>query len=897
MRKQLLLLTLIIVIIALSLMSFNPMNPTREDEAITVLFLIDNSGSMANSDPNNLRTSAARLFISLLDNSDSVGGIIFSNQAVKLTDGIQVIETQQEKQTISQYFMPSTPDGFTDVKSAFELASEFLNHKTKEDTIIVFLTDGQPEPVNPYPSYENDTIALAKSLNLPVISIALTSGGSTQFLTRLATETSGQVLSANTAMDLLDVYLQILSQWKHRTILGEGISPSPTIEEITIDPGLIPYTDQVSFVVSKNEEVDVSIINPRGEEILETSSDVRYVQFDDPQFSLITIEKFLPGKWTVNLSGTGQAQIRTVLKANLRAELQSPKSFAEAGEPLLVAAQIVEQQANGGIKRVIGASNFYAIITLPNGEEESLDQLYDDGSHGDVTANDGIYSRIYPNTELSGTYSIRIYGSKDLIPVQAQRQITLISFPNMEIISPLYHAYSLESQEKIPIEVQIIGEKGENLDTGSVMAKITNEKGATQEIVLTQYGNNYSGSFKPKVNGVHNLEVYVDNGMFHTLPYNHTKSVNFEATLIPNININKSITKLGRIEKQMLTNGIPISVTISSTSDQSHTLSIDLEGESNFILGDQRSYTIPGKSTMTMDIIIKSTKNVAIGKHDFQLIFTTNDTVSVSGDVIPVSIEIFEPTISIENVIPIVCDEPVGCLNWESVFILQIRSTSLNTEEVYLSINDEDSVALEKRTLEIHPGLQEIPVTINNVTHLSQGERNFQLSTTSEKDSIKIDNASAQIPLSMYIPSLYSRCNRDITWVGLGLSGLLIFFSAAFRKSKQKSKQSYITGTLQYWRENESHNKKSIDLTGLEKREVTIGKASKCDVQIVSDSIEEKHFQLRTQKVNGYFETVLKPQAPMQKGYVSLVNEVPLANEMTFSVGKIHFLYLSDSGY
>jgi hypothetical protein len=47
-----------------------------------------------------------------------------------------------------------------------------------------------------------------------------------------------------------------------------------------------------------------------------------------------------------------------------------------------------------------------------------LDRFYDDGTHGDVLANDGNYSREFVDTQQSGTYTVSLSGVKDVIQSQ-----------------------------------------------------------------------------------------------------------------------------------------------------------------------------------------------------------------------------------------------------------------------------------------------------------------------------------------------------------------------------------------------------------------------------------------------------------------------------------------------
>ena len=50
--------------------------------------------------------------------------------------------------------------------------------------------------------------------------------------------------------------------------------------------------------------------------------------------------------------------------------------------------------------------NKRAFITKPDNEVELVD-LLDNGANADTTADDGVYSRFFPNTTLTGRYSVK----------------------------------------------------------------------------------------------------------------------------------------------------------------------------------------------------------------------------------------------------------------------------------------------------------------------------------------------------------------------------------------------------------------------------------------------------------------------------------------------------------
>ena len=901
MKKSWITKSIIITMLALSLMSFCENGILYSQESITVIFLLDDSGSMANSDPDDLRYSAARLFVSLLDPGDSVGAVIFSDQARAITAGIETINSMEDKYQFADIFQPSLPNGYTDVLAGFSMISELLQTGSSEtgQTIIIFLTDGQPEPLNYYSSYEDDTIELAKSLDIPVISIALTQSASINFLTRISAQTMGDVYPAETALDLLDVYLHILSQWKHRIIVGDGVIDCPCVESVTIDQGLVPYINHISFAVSKDDNVNMTLIDPEGAVVDESSPLIEFYRLNDTKFSVISLNTISAGDWQVQLEGSGKAQVRVIVESSLQIGLPNLGSFAEAGQPLLLEAEIIEIDSIGMSTRVVGEGGFSAIVTLPDGTEESLDQFYDDGTHGDITANDGLYSRVYSNTTTHGTYSIRLFGYKGLIPLQSEDKITLIDFPKINIESPQSITYNLEDDEQIPIVMNLITEEGEGLDSGAVKARFTNEKGETSEFELINDGTNYEGIFTPDISGHYILEVFVEDGSYQTMTYSHSKSIEFDVFLVPRLTfeLEGNHGDLVEVENDEITRGISIGVNVSSTADKAVAVSAAIEGTSEIYIEQPGQITIPAGATTTIDLLLKSVSELSLGEKAFQIVFSSVEDVSLVDSVIPLSILVFRPTIAIENSQPVFCDNPIGCYWWKSEILLTINSTSKEEEHITLNLSGDDHVSLEETQFNIVPGKQEILITVVNDGYISKGLKEYSVFLLPDRDTVFSEQEVDGITIQLQLPALVLRCKKTIMWTIIGCFGLVIFIQYFARRLKLKSQENLISGTFQYWHNNNPLTKTTVDLTELRKKKLIIGSDPDCDIPIASSDIEHHHIRLIAKKNEGHIDVILEPLAEVMQGYGQIISEMVLSNETAFTLGEIHCRYLSDSGY
>ena len=93
-KKQ---ITISIMLLLISLFTAAPVATLAQEpvsEHAMVIFVLDDSGSMADNDPLDVRYTAARLFVSLLDEGDAVGVIRFSTHSQPLTDDVTPIVAQ-----------------------------------------------------------------------------------------------------------------------------------------------------------------------------------------------------------------------------------------------------------------------------------------------------------------------------------------------------------------------------------------------------------------------------------------------------------------------------------------------------------------------------------------------------------------------------------------------------------------------------------------------------------------------------------------------------------------------------------------------------------------------------------------------------------------------------------
>src|SRR5262249_41204728 len=165
--------------------------PQAPSGHVTVLVL-DMSGSMADTDPNGLRCSAANAYIDLsgpgnligvvgLDNAGQSGGPhnfgpaqVWAQPAEMAT----VADRQRLKDTIKTKSNNCTPDQSTPTYDALNQALQMLTRATsdgKHDGSVILLTDGAPQPDsdNQIATIKSELVPQLKQHSFPVDTVAL----------------------------------------------------------------------------------------------------------------------------------------------------------------------------------------------------------------------------------------------------------------------------------------------------------------------------------------------------------------------------------------------------------------------------------------------------------------------------------------------------------------------------------------------------------------------------------------------------------------------------------------------------------------------------------------------------------------------------------------------------
>lgn len=620
---------------------------TGADNACVALVL-DESGSMVDNDPTYLRNTGAKLLISVLDEGDRVALVRFASNVQRLTPELVTIGGAADKTALLALLADAPGNGFTDMKAGLEAAGDLLAGATCGTRTVVLLSDGYPALEGGLPEgYGLQTIAAARQLDATLFGIALTAEGESGLLYQLTSATGGRVIPARTASDLLDAYLDVVAHLKDRTVVGNGYTGAPGSAALPLAAGLAQYVSRVTYVVSKDAAVDARLVAPGGQTVGAIDSFVSFAYTDDPRFAAYTVEHPAPGDWGWALEGNGQVQARAILRSRLRVVAEAPASYQALGEPMTIAASLIEEEVDGTVTALIGQASFSAFIIRPDGSQDELDRLFDDGTHGDNRAGDGLFTNEYVKTELPGEYTIVLTGYKGVIPATRTIRVMVVPFPQIVILEPASAGDLLELRgDPLLLSMRLEGGDPAVLDTGQFIAEVNRPNGATIEVPLAEQDDgSWFGVFAPGVDGPHTLTFRAVEATYKGAPYRLSASQTIDVRLVPAIRLTLGQSEPMVVDPAELARGVTLAIDAVSSSPQPETVQYQLTGISGLrVTAVSPEQLPPGQST----IYVTLQGELAPGDADGRLVATARPGVDLFGRELPVALRIYQPLLLVE---------------------------------------------------------------------------------------------------------------------------------------------------------------------------------------------------------------------------------------------------------
>ncbi|WP_419810394.1 VWA domain-containing protein [Bacterioplanoides sp.] len=432
----------------------------EEPKPSDVRIIIDISGSMKQTDPQNLRIPALNLLVELLPDGSQAGVWTFGryvNMLVPLSAVDQGWRDQAKNkaQTINSVGLQ------TNLTEALEKAQWQMAADSGFDHSVILLTDGKldmteqgaPADINQREKQRLLTQVLPDYIaaGAKVHTLALSDAADEKMLQQISLETGGLFLKAGSADDLLKLFLKAFD----RAVPAEQVPI--TNNQFDIDDSVQEFT---ALIFRKSDAQPTTLISPDGERIDENSSRkndlVRWHK--DLNFDLITVKQPQAGQWAADadIDPDNRVQILTDLK--LRVTGLPNNIFA--GYPVNLEMALTEKDAVLNDKTILALTDLSIKVTAPDGRMGS--KLLSDP---EVLPEDGVFRESLTRLSQQGEYQIEVLAEGRTFK-RKQTLTAMLSEPLAVSVTPDYDNQILQVAVTPGVE---------NIDTSlsRIIARIT----------------------------------------------------------------------------------------------------------------------------------------------------------------------------------------------------------------------------------------------------------------------------------------------------------------------------------------------------------------------------------------------------------------------------------------
>jgi len=365
--------------------------------------LVDISGSMKKTDPQNLRVPAAKLLLNLAKDKSRFGVWSFGQYVNNLVP-VDTVSPEWKQPAAAKLEAINSAGLFTNVGLALERAAMGQTQPDPDwERTIVLLSDGMVD-ISKDPQQNEaekqrilqEVIPQLKKAGFRIHSVALSTGADQAFLKSIALQTGGSFSLARNADELLGVFVEA----SDKVNLPEQVPLEG--DSFTIDESVNEFT---ALIFRKSSIKETQLISPDGVAYSLSKGSRNVSWFADKQYDLITVYNPAPGTWKVvaDLDPSNRVTVVSDLKLTMGG---LPENVLE-GERLTMTMSMDEHG------RAITNPNFLELMDITFRQETSSGETFEgklsEGAGGEkVVPTDGIYSARLGRTITEGEHSFSV---------------------------------------------------------------------------------------------------------------------------------------------------------------------------------------------------------------------------------------------------------------------------------------------------------------------------------------------------------------------------------------------------------------------------------------------------------------------------------------------------------
>lgn len=368
-----------------------------------VRVLIDISGSMKRTDPQNLRIPAMRLFTKLLPAGTHAGVWTFG-QTVNMIVSHATVDPAWKENALKKVGLISSSGLFTNIEAALKDATaDWKQPDEKYNRNLILLTDGLVDvSKDAEANSQSRKVILEKYLpqlekvGAKIHTIALSKESDHELLLQLASATGGWFETIETTEGLERLFLRLfekVAQADSLPLKDNLVKIDATITELTF------------LIFRKDPEKDISLTTPSKKEISKSNAPTDITWYQDARYEMVTIVNPEVGNWKINadLDPDNRAMVVTDLQLK---NTQIPNAL-EADSSVKFSVHLEEDG------QIITRKEFLSFVRVKIHQSGKDNQewdfrVWDKGKDGDEKKYDGIYTMELNESLIPGEHDIAV---------------------------------------------------------------------------------------------------------------------------------------------------------------------------------------------------------------------------------------------------------------------------------------------------------------------------------------------------------------------------------------------------------------------------------------------------------------------------------------------------------
>ncbi len=417
-------------------MAKNNTTPTKKVPPVKdIRILIDISGSMKKTDPNNLRQPAVKLFANLLP-ENIFSGVWTFGKWVNMLVPHNIADSKWKSAVHAQAPNINSTGLFTNIEEALRRSTwDWKEYDPAYERTIIILSDGvvdisnNPEENNASRSrILNDILTTLSNANVIIHTIALSSLSDKDLLQQLSSATGGIHETIETTEDLDKTFMRILdvaAPQDELPLIDNKVKVDKSIKEITF------------LTFRKNKSANTLIISPSGNKYSAKKESDDVTWHSENQYDLVTIKKPETGTWSIDAAIDPDNRVMVV--TDLRLITSNLPNNLLAGDTISFYAHLESEQ------EIIKRRDFlhFVRMSIKHSNETKKKpysiKLKDDGKGIDEHKKDGIYSAEIKKTNTPKKHTIELLVNGTTFKRKNTHKIEIVRYPAVIDITSTPH--------------------------------------------------------------------------------------------------------------------------------------------------------------------------------------------------------------------------------------------------------------------------------------------------------------------------------------------------------------------------------------------------------------------------------------------------------------------------